>query len=511
MALSILLGVPLGVFAALRYNQWPDFALRMLSVLGVAVAAFWVAIMLQLLFAMQLGWLPLRGELCGGIAPPVRITGSLLLDSLSHRALRRSADGLAHLVLPAVTLALGGMASIVRFTRAGVLDTLQQDFVTYERAMGYRRMRLIWRYVLRNSVTATITQVGLLFGGLIAGGVVVEAIYDWPGIGSYTVNAILTGDHQVMLAVTLMIGVVYAVVNILTDLVHGLVDPRLMDSRHKPGPPQALRDLPAMFGLALVVLVLLVAIAGPWIAPYPADATASHLARRLKPPTGPFPFGTDNLGRDILSRVILGARGALTVAFTVVGLSMAIGIPLGLIAGYRAGIVSELIMRVTDVVLAIPQLVLALALAQLMSPSLESAMLALSLTYWPFFTRIVYAEARRLGNSVFVDALRGIGAGSPRIVFLHILPNAASPIIVRATIGLGFTILTAAVLGFLGMGATPPAPDWGLTIAQSRIYLPGAWWYALYPGLAILLTVMGFNLLGDGLRDLVDPRLRRSR
>jgi peptide/nickel transport system permease protein len=229
MALSILFGVPLGVFAALRYNQWPDFALRMLSVLGVAVAAFWVAIMLQLLFAMQLGWLPLRGELSVAIPPPTRITGSLLFDSLITGRFDALRDGLAHLVLPAITLALGGMASIVRFTRAGVLDTLQQDFVTYERAMGYRRARLIWRYVLRNSVTATITQIGLLFGGLIAGGVVVEAIYDWPGIGSYTVNAILTGDHQVMLAVTLMIGVVYTVVNILTDLVHGLVDPRLMD------------------------------------------------------------------------------------------------------------------------------------------------------------------------------------------------------------------------------------------------------------------------------------------
>jgi peptide/nickel transport system permease protein len=231
MALSILLGVPLGVFAALRYNQWPDFALRILSVTGVAVAAFWVAIMLQLLFAMQLGWLPLRGELSVSIPPPIRLTGFLLIDSVLTGRFDAFSDGLAHLVLPAVTLALGGMASIVRFTRAGVLDTLQQDFVTYERAMGYRRTRLIWRYVLRNSVTATITQIGLLFGGLIAGGVVVEAIYDWPGIGSYTVNAILTGDHQVMLAVTLMIGVVYAAINIVTDVLHGLVDPRLMDRR----------------------------------------------------------------------------------------------------------------------------------------------------------------------------------------------------------------------------------------------------------------------------------------
>ena len=178
------------------------------------------------------------------------------------------------------TLALGGMASIVRFTRAGVLDTLQQEFVTYERAMGYRRMRLIWRYVLRNSVTATITQIGLLFGGLIAGGVVVEAIFDWPGIGSYTVNAILTGDHQVMLAVTLMVGVVYAVVNILTDVVHGLVDPRLMDRRGmRPGPAQAVaRSAGDVRAGASSLFVLLIAMFGPWIAPYPGDAAASHLA-----------------------------------------------------------------------------------------------------------------------------------------------------------------------------------------------------------------------------------------
>jgi peptide/nickel transport system permease protein len=168
-------------------------------------------------------------------------------------------------------------------------------------------------------------------------------------------------------------------------------------------------------------------------------------------------------------------------------------------------------MRVTDVFLSLPQLVLALALAQLLTPSLETAMLALALTYWPFFTRLVFAETRRLRSSLFVDALQGIGAGTARIVFAHILPNAISPVIVRATIGLGFTILVAAVLGFLGVGATPPQPDWGLTISESRNYLPDAWWYATFPGLAILVAVLGFNLLGDGLRDLVDPRLRRSR
>ena len=271
------------------------------------------------------------------------------------------------------------------------------------------------------------------------------------------------------------------------------------------------RDLPAVAGLLIVLGVMLIALIGPWIAPYPQDIAASHLLQRLKPPSAAFPFGTDVLGRDLLSRVILGARGALEVAVIVVVLAAGIGVPLGLVAGYRSGWLSESIMRVTDVFLALPQLILALALAQLMTPSLETAMIALALTYWPFFTRLVYAETRRLQAALFVDALRGIGAGDGRILFLHILPNAVSPIIVRATLGMGFTILVAAVLGFLGMGASPPEPDWGLTIAESRNYLPGAWWYSIFPGLAILITVLGFNLLGDGLRDLVDPRLRRSR
>jgi oligopeptide/dipeptide ABC transporter ATP-binding protein len=181
----------------------------------------------------------------------------------------------------------------------------------------------------------------------------------------------------------------------------------------------------------------MIAIVGPWIAPHPGDVVASHLTQRLKPPSAAFPFGTDNLGRDLLSRVILGIRGALEVALIVVALAAAVGVPLGLVAGYASGWPSELIMRITDVFLSLPQLVLALALAQLLTPSLESAMIALAMTCWPFFTRLVFAETRRLKASLFVDALRGIGADSGRILFAHILPNAISPVIVQATIGLG--------------------------------------------------------------------------
>ena len=229
LALSIGLGVPLGVVSALTHNAWPDHLLRILSVMGIAVAAFWFAIMLQLLFAMNLAWLPLRGDLASTMTRPPAVTHFLVLDAVLAGRWDVFVDALRHMAMPSVTLALGGLATVVRFTRAGVLDTLQQDFVFYERAMGYRRRRLVWVFVLRNSVTATVTQIGLLFGGLIAGGVVVESIFDWPGIGSYTVNAILTGDRQVMLAVTLLVGAIYAGVNILVDVAHGMLDPRLMD------------------------------------------------------------------------------------------------------------------------------------------------------------------------------------------------------------------------------------------------------------------------------------------
>ncbi len=271
------------------------------------------------------------------------------------------------------------------------------------------------------------------------------------------------------------------------------------------------RDTSAMVGLVLVLLTVVLAVLASRLAPHPLDAYESHPLQRLQSPSREAPFGTDNLGRDVFSRVILGSREALTIAVTVVALAMAIGVPLGLVAGYRSDVVSGAIMRVTDVFLAVPQLILALALAQLLSPSLRNAMLALALTYWPFFTRIVYAETRRLRVAVFVEALEGLNAGPTRIMFGHILPNAAPPIIVRATIGMGFTILSAAVLGFLGMGATPPDPEWGLAISESRQYLPDAWWFATFPGIAIFLVVFGFNLVGDGLRDVVDPRLRRSR
>jgi peptide/nickel transport system permease protein len=271
-----------------------------------------------------------------------------------------------------------------------------------------------------------------------------------------------------------------------------------------------LRDVPAVVGSIIILLVVALAAIAPLVTG-PEAVYDGNLMERLQPPSREHWFGTDNLGRDVYARVMVGSRGALVVALSVVVLAIAIGVPAGLYAGYTSGWGSELVMRVTDVFLAVPQLILALAIAQLIGKGLESAMVALALTYWPFFCRTVYAETRRVRSTLFVDALEGIGASRWRILMVHVLPNVASPVIVRATIGMGFTILTTAVLGFLGIGATPPMPDWGLAIAESREYLPDSWWAVTFPGLAILVTVLGFNLFGDGLRDLVDPRLRRSR
>jgi len=221
-------------------------------------------------------------------------------------------------------------------------------------------------------------------------------------------------------------------------------------------------------------------------------------------------LGTDHMGRDILSRLLFGARVTLIISVIAVITSLLIGVPLGLIAGYLENGVSELIMRIADIFLSIPQVILALFMAKTLGPSIPNVILALSLTYWPWFTRIVFAETRSLKKSVFIEATEALGANPLRVILLHMLPNVSSSIIVRSSIGMGYTILTAAVLGFLGVGAQPPTPEWGVTIAESRQYLPDAWWYATFPGLAIFLVVLGFNMLGDGLRDILDPRIRRS-
>jgi peptide/nickel transport system permease protein len=271
-----------------------------------------------------------------------------------------------------------------------------------------------------------------------------------------------------------------------------------------------LGDPSAALGLLIVAALVTVAVLAPVLATHPDAVWNMNPRQRLLPPSATFLFGTDRMGADIYSRILFGARITLTIACLAVGAALLIGVPIGLLSGWRNNWVGELLMRVSDIFLAVPQIVLAIAIAQTLGPSIENVILALSVTYWPWFTRLVHAEVRALKNETFIEAAAALGVPTWRIVLLHALPNVLSPIIVRASIGMGFTVLTASALGFLGLGAPPPAPEWGRMISESREHLPEAWWSALAPGLAIFLVVMGFNLLGDGLRDVLDPRIRRA-
>jgi peptide/nickel transport system permease protein len=270
-------------------------------------------------------------------------------------------------------------------------------------------------------------------------------------------------------------------------------------------------DRTAALGALLIVALIVVAIAAPVLSTHPEDIFEFHPSERLQGPSAAHFFGTDRMGSDVYSRLLYGARITITIAVIAIGVSVLIGVPIGLVAGYYRNWISDALMRVSDIFLAVPQIVLAIAIAQTLGPSIENVILALSATYWPFWARLVYAETRSALNETYVEASIALGVSPWRVMVLHVLPNISSSVIVRTTIGMGGTILTAAALGFLGLGPPAPSPEWGRTIAESREFLPEAWWYATAPGIAIFLVVMGFNLLGDGLRDILDPRIRRSR
>jgi peptide/nickel transport system permease protein len=265
----------------------------------------------------------------------------------------------------------------------------------------------------------------------------------------------------------------------------------------------------SMLGLALVLLFLILAIFGPVLAPYPEDTTgAVNLSQRLLPPSLAHPFGTDEMGADILSRIIVGARTSLWIGLIITGIGAGIGVPLGIIAGYRGGFTRAAIMRVTDLFLSVPGLALALTIVAALGPGITNCVIALSLVWWPGYVRLVESKTLSVKEELYVESARALGASTPWILRRHILPNCLTPIIVKASMDMGMAILSAASLGFIGLGAKPPLPEWGSMISVARTYMPDWWWYSLFPGLAIFLTVLGFNLLGDGLRDILDPRSR---
>jgi peptide/nickel transport system permease protein len=268
----------------------------------------------------------------------------------------------------------------------------------------------------------------------------------------------------------------------------------------------ARRSPTLLMGLLVVALWLLIALLAPAIAPY--SPVEQRLAERLSPPSLKHPFGTDELGRDVFSRVLYGARISLPIGFGVVILTAALGTTLGAVAGFVGGLVDEFIMRLCDAVLAFPSLILAMAITAALGPGLQNAMLAIVLVLWPEYARLMRGQVLALREMEYVTAARAVGAPEVRILWRHILPNASSVVLVKASLDVGNAILLAAALSFVGLGAVPPTPEWGAMVAAARQKF-FEWWIGTFPGLAILSAVIGFNFLGDGLRDLLDPRLRR--
>lgn len=270
---------------------------------------------------------------------------------------------------------------------------------------------------------------------------------------------------------------------------------------------QIRRDPVSMVGVAIIVFYALVAIFAPVIAPQ--DPTAQSLLQSFEPPSAAHPFGTDNLGRDVFSRVVYGTRISAQIAAIVVVMSLGIGVPFGLVAGFLGGWPDEIIMRIADIFLGFPPLLLPIAISVALGGGLYTAALAIGITWWPWYARIARSQAVNVREEDYVTAAEGIGVGTPVIIARHVFPNSLAPILVQASIDVGYAILISASLSFIGAGAQPPTPEWGLMISTARTYFLQYPWTVVFPGLAIFTTVLGFNMFGDGVRDALDPKLAR--
>jgi len=298
-----------------------------------------------------------------------------------------------------------------------------------------------------------------------------------------------------------------------------VLDPGSAATPPRPAPPRGdslwriagrrlRRDPLALAGLAAILALFLVALLAPLLTPYDPIEQGDIPRDALAPPTPAHPFGTDRLGRDVLARVLFGARISLAIGLLATAVSIVLGTILGATAGYLGGKIDAAVMRFTDLMLAFPRLILVIMIVALFRPSMGLVILVIGLTQWPATARLVRGEVLSLREREFIQAARVLGLGRARIILRHIVPNVLAPVLVAATLGIGDTIVLEAGLSFLGLGVAPPAPSWGGMIADGRQSLLGAWWIATFPGLAIVGTVLAFNLLGDGLRDALDPRLR---
>lgn len=447
------LGIPLGVLAAARRNSVSDYVVRIISLAGYSTPIFWVGMMGLLVFYAWLGWVGGAGRVdlgLDGVVP--RRTGLMTVDALLAGNGQVFWNAINHLILPASLLGFHSLAYISRMTRSFMLAQLSQEFIITARVKGLTERQVIWNHAFRNILVQLLTVVALAYGALLEGAVLIETVFSWPGFGSYLTGSLLLGDMN------------------------------------------------AVMGCVLLV----VAIFAPLIAPY--NPLVQDLNSALVAPNAQHWFGTDEFGRDIFSRLVYGSRITLYIVLLVSVTVGPLGLLLGVSAGYFGGKVDMVLMRVTDIFISFPSLVVALAFVAALGPGLEHVVIAITLTAWPPIARLARAETLSLRQADFISAVRLQGASSARVLWRHIVPLCLPSVIIRITMNMAGIILTAAGLGFLGLGAQPPEPEWGAMISSGRTYMMECWWVVTIPGLAILINSLAFNFLGDGLRDILDPR-----
>ncbi|EAS9423564.1 dipeptide ABC transporter permease DppB [Salmonella enterica] len=427
MIFAVAVGIPVGVLAAVKRGSIFDHTAVGLALTGYSMPIFWWGMMLIMLVSVHWNLTPVSGRVSDMVFldDTNPLTGFMLIDTAIWGEEGNFIDALAHMILPAMVLGTIPLAVIVRMTRSSMLEVLGEDYIRTARAKGLTRMRVIIVHALRNAMLPVVTVIGLQVGTLLAGAILTETIFSWPGLGRWLIDALLA--------------------------------------------PPVWQE------------------GGSW----------AHI------------LGTDDVGRDVLSRLMYGARLSLLVGCLVVVLSLVMGIILGLVAGYFGGLVDNIIMRVVDIMLALPSLLLALVLVAIFGPSIGNAALALTFVALPHYVRLTRAAVLVEVNRDYVTASRVAGAGAMRQMFVNIFPNCLAPLIVQASLGFSNAILDMAALGFLGMGAQPPTPEWGTMLSDVLQFAQSAWWVVTFPGLAILLTVLAFNLMGDGLRDALDPKLKQ--